>query len=72
MDIFWNYSTQSFYTTIFSLAGQTRQAKLSVQQVNLPLLSTHVGSPRSSYKVLPDWRLLLRFNKRTNNRNNGP
>ena len=28
--------------------------------------------PRSSYKVSPDWRPPVRFNKRTNNRNNGP
>ena len=32
----------------------------------------NTGSPRSSYKVSPDWRPPLRFNKRTNNRNNGP
>ena len=30
-----------------------------------------IGSPRSSYKVSPDWRPPLRFNKRTNSRNNG-
>ena len=28
-------------------------------------------SPRSSYKVSPDWRPPFRFNKRPNNRNNG-
>ena len=31
-----------------------------------------IGSPHSPYKVSPDWRPPLRFNKRTNSRNNGP
>ena len=56
--------------TVKSSVSTYKSARYTVEFL-LPYSSSS-GSSSSSYTVSPDWRPPLRFNKRTNNRNNGP